>query len=125
MSTALEDQRRRANRWRAVVATTLRSLGVTQAEARPASRRRSDEVFGIEPDVYGVPGVHIKASPIPWGRVATYLSRAVFDADTNGRGDLPVLVRPAPAEDPADAYAIMRLSHFATLAMDAAKGREA
>ena len=124
MSTGAEDQRRRANSWRAVVATTLRSLGVADAEARPAARRLSDEAFGSEPDVFAPGlGVHFKAAPIPWSRVSTYLVRAAHQADERGFGDLPVLVRPAPAEDPHDAYVVLRLEHFATLAQDAAKGR--
>ena len=124
MSTAAEDERRRANRWRSVVAVTLRALGVTDAEARPAARRRPEEAFTRLPDV-SAPGlgIHVKASVIPWSRVSTYLFRAAHEADELGFGNVPILVRPAPGEDPRDAYVVLRLSDMARLALDAAKGR--
>jgi hypothetical protein len=119
-----EDQRRRANHWRHIVATTLRSFGL-DAGARPVARRSADETFGTEPDV-SVPGLglHIKAAPIPWGSVSTYLNHARMDADERGQGGLPVLVRPSPGNPPESAYAIMQLSDFADLAKDAARGRQ-
>ena len=123
MAVAVEDMRRRNNRWRSTVSIALRALGVTDATARPASRRTSEEVFGNEPDVYGVPGVHVKASPISWGRVSTYVNMAVMAADERGAGDLPVLIIPRQDHEPTESYAIMRLCDFATLALDAAKGR--
>jgi hypothetical protein len=107
-----------------VVATTLRSLGV-DAAARIPARRTAGDSFTDEPDVFtpGL-GVHLKAAPIPWERVANYLSRAAQEADERGAGDVPVLVRPAPAAASEDAYVILRLADFARLAQDAAKGRE-
>ena len=123
MANALEDQRRRANRWRAVVSITLRACGITEAEARPAARRRLDEDFGNEPDVYGVPGIHVVASPIAWSRVSVYLNKAVSDADERGQGDTPVLVLPRQTHEPADSYVILRLADFAQLALDAHRGR--
>lgn len=122
MAIAVEDQRRRANRWRAVVALVLQAAGVPAA-SRPAARRVSEEAFGIEPDVYGLPGVHIVASPVAWSRVSNYLSRAVLAADERGLGDVPVLVIPHQQHEPADAYAVMRLSDLARLALDAHRGR--
>lgn len=121
--TSAEDQRRRAAHWRSVVATALRSLGI-DAEARMPVRHPVD-VFDADPDVYtpGL-GVHVVASPVPWSRCSVYLNRAVIDADDRGQGDVPVLIRPAPAEAPEDAYVITRLHDFARLARDAAKGRD-
>ena len=123
MADALEDQRRRSNAWRAVVSITLRACGITEAEARPAARRTLDEAFGIEPDVYGVPGLHIVASPVAWARVSTYLTKAIRDADERGQGDIPVLVIPRQLHEPGDAYAVLRLADFAQLALDAHRGR--
>ncbi|MBN9104210.1 MAG: hypothetical protein J0I14_04330 [Propionibacteriaceae bacterium] len=90
----------------------------------PARRVGSDEFDGA-PDVYTRQlGVHVVASPIPWGRVATYLSKAEVDAIDQGLGDLPVVVRPGQASAPEAAFAIMRLADFARLAKDAVRGRE-
>ena len=122
MSVGVEDQRRRANRWRATVALVFQAAGIP-AESRPAARRASEELFGNKPDVSGVPGVHIVASPIAWSRVSNYLSRAVLAADERGLGDVPVLVIPHQQHDPADAYAILALSDLARLALDAHRGR--
>ena len=122
MSVGLEDQRRRANQWRAVVALVLQAAGIP-AESRPAARRASEEAFGIEPDIYGVPGLHIVASPVAWSRVSVYLNRAVLGADERGQGDVPVLVLPRQQYEPGDAYAVLTLSDLAKLALDAAKGR--
>ncbi len=121
--SAPDDQRRRAASWRSVVATTFRSFGI-DAEARMPVRRPAD-VFDAEPDVY-LPqlGCHVVAAPIPWGRVSVYLNRAVIDADDRGAGDVPVVIRPAPADAPEAAYCVLRLADFARLAKDAAKGRE-
>lgn len=123
-ATSLADQRRRAVAWRSVVATTLRSVGIA-AVARIPARRVAGDTFTDEPDVFtpGL-GLHLKASPVPWEHVSVYLTRAQQEADERGEGDLPVLVRPAPAAAPEDAYCIMRLADFARLAQDAATGRE-
>ena len=123
MSVGAEDQRRRSNQWRAVVSITLRALGIADAESRPAARRVSEEAFTFLPDVGGVPGVHIKASPIAWSRVSDYLNQAVLAADENGAGDLPVLCMPRQDHESTESYVVMRLCDFAKLAMDAAKGR--
>jgi hypothetical protein len=108
-----------------VVATTLRSLGV-DAEARLPVRRPAGEIFDGLPDVRtpGL-GVHVVASPVPWARAANYLNRAEVDAADRGQGDVPALIRPAPAEAPENAYVVLRLSDFARLALDAARSREA
>ena len=124
MSVGVEDQRRRANRWRATVALVFQAAGIP-AESRPAARRASEEAFGIEPDVYGVPGLHVVASPIGWSRVSVYLNRAVLGADERGQGDVPVLVLPRQQYEPGDAYAVLTLSDLARLALDAQKGRAA
>jgi hypothetical protein len=122
VSIGLEDQRRRANRWRATVALVLQAAGFP-AESRPAARRISEEAFTFEPDVNGVPGLHIVASPVAWARVSTYLTKAVGDADERGQGDVPVLVLPRQQHEPASAYAILLLSDLARLAQDAHRGR--
>ena len=117
MAVAAEDMRRRSNRWRATVALAFQAIGFP-AESRPAARRASGEVFGNEPDVFGVPGLHIKASPIGWAKVSVYLNQAVQTADERGQGDVPVLVIPRQQYDPGDVYAILRLIDLARLVRD-------
>lgn len=122
MAIAVEDQRRRANQWRATVALVMQAAGFP-ASSRPAARRASEELFGNEPDVYGVRGLHIVASPVAWSRVSNYLTRAIGDADERGRGDIPVLCLPRQQHEPSESYCVMRLCDLARLALDAHRGR--
>lgn len=123
MSIPVEDARRRAAAWRAVVSTTMRSLGISDAEAAPPSRRRSDD-FLPRADVRTPSlGVFIKAAPISWSAVSTYMNKATLDADDEGLGRFPVVIKPAHAGPPESAYCILRLSDFAPLAKDAESWR--
>jgi hypothetical protein len=123
VAVAVEDLRRREIRWRSSVALVFQVAGFP-AESRTAARRVSDELFENKPDVTGVPGIHVLASPVPWSRVSHYLTKAVMAADERGQGDVPVLVLPRQLREPSEAYVVLTLSGLAQLVRDAQRGRE-
>lgn len=119
-----DDMRRRANTWRGTVSITLRALGIPNAEARPASRRLADDMFQVQPDVTGLPGLHVLAAPISPVRLSTYLNRAALAADERGNGDIPVLVFPRQEHEPAESYVVMRLCDLARLVQQGLQARD-